>query len=110
LLTVIFARGEPRVQILRSRAALEPHDSRYRSGGHVGSFSVFAAASVMRPIGAYIDCHGRHKGPLVSLALMAVGTARGPCSAARIGLAALAIVLDDDLRQIAQAHGGSIGL
>jgi metabolite-proton symporter len=70
------------------------------------ALSVFGAGFLMRPIGAlvlgaYIDHHGRRKGLILSLMLMAVGTA---CVAfvpgyAQIGLLAPAIVLFGRLLQ-----------
>ncbi|MFL9882241.1 MFS transporter [Paraburkholderia agricolaris] len=70
------------------------------------ALSVFGAGFLMRPIGAlvlgaYIDRHGRRKGLILSLSLMAVGTA---CVAlvpgyATIGLAAPVIVLIGRLLQ-----------
>ncbi|MBN3833547.1 MFS transporter [Burkholderia sp. Ac-20344] len=70
------------------------------------ALSVFGAGFVMRPVGAlvlgaYVDRHGRRKGLILSLALMAVGTA---CVAfvpgyASIGLAAPTIVLIGRLLQ-----------
>nr|WP_118181404.1 MFS transporter [Paraburkholderia phosphatilytica] len=70
------------------------------------AFSVFGAGFLMRPIGAlvlgaYIDRHGRRKGLILSLTLMAIGTA---CVAlvpgyASIGLLAPAIVLAGRLLQ-----------
>ncbi|MDR5878746.1 MFS transporter [Caballeronia sp. LZ032] len=64
------------------------------------ALSVFGAGFVMRPIGAlvlgaYVDRHGRRKGLILSLSLMAVGTA---CVAlvpgyAAIGIAAPVVVL-----------------
>ncbi|KND59495.1 Permease of the major facilitator superfamily [Candidatus Burkholderia verschuerenii] len=70
------------------------------------ALSVFDACFVMRPIGAlvlgaYVDRHGRRKGLILSLTLMAVGTA---CVAfvpgyATIGLAAPVIVLFGRLLQ-----------
>ncbi|MFL9865800.1 MFS transporter [Paraburkholderia fungorum] len=70
------------------------------------ALSVFGAGFLMRPIGAlvlgaYIDRHGRRKGLILSLGLMAVGTA---CVAfvpgyATIGIAAPVIVLIGRLLQ-----------
>ena len=70
------------------------------------ALSVFGAGFLMRPIGAlvlgaYIDHHGRRKGLILSLMLMALGTA---CVAfvpgyAQIGLLAPAIVLFGRLLQ-----------
>ncbi|WP_345815785.1 MFS transporter [Paraburkholderia sp. PREW-6R] len=70
------------------------------------ALSVFGAGFLMRPIGAlvlgaYIDHHGRRKGLILSLVLMAIGTA---CVAfvpgyASIGLIAPAIVLFGRLLQ-----------
>ncbi|RKF49527.1 MFS transporter [Paraburkholderia fungorum] len=70
------------------------------------ALSVFGAGFLMRPIGAlvlgaYIDRHGRRKGLILSLSLMAVGTA---CVAlvpgyATIGIAAPVIVLIGRLLQ-----------
>ncbi|NML97965.1 MFS transporter [Paraburkholderia sp. RP-4-7] len=70
------------------------------------ALSVFGAGFLMRPIGAlvlgaYIDRHGRRKGLILSLMLMAVGTA---CVAfvpsyASIGLIAPAVVLFGRLLQ-----------
>ncbi|WP_144143524.1 MFS transporter [Paraburkholderia sp. BCC1884] len=70
------------------------------------ALSVFGAGFIMRPIGAlvlgaYIDRHGRRKGLILSLALMAVGTA---CVAfvpgyASIGLVAPVVVLIGRLMQ-----------
>ena len=64
------------------------------------ALSVFGAGFVMRPVGAlvlgaYVDRHGRRKGLILSLTLMAIGTA---CVAfvpgyASIGLAAPVLVL-----------------
>lgn len=70
------------------------------------ALSVFGAGFVMRPIGAlvlgaYVDRHGRRKGLILSLSLMAVGTA---CVAlvpgyAAIGIAAPVVVLFGRLLQ-----------
>jgi metabolite-proton symporter len=70
------------------------------------ALSVFGAGFVMRPVGAlvlgaYVDRHGRRKGLILSLTLMAIGTA---CVAfvpgyASIGLAAPVIVLFGRLLQ-----------
>ncbi|WP_175821237.1 MFS transporter [Burkholderia sp. BCC0419] len=70
------------------------------------ALSVFGAGFVMRPVGAlvlgaYVDRHGRRKGLVLSLALMAIGTA---CVAfvpgyASIGLAAPMMVLFGRLLQ-----------
>ncbi|MFP3244904.1 MAG: MFS transporter, partial [Paraburkholderia sp.] len=70
------------------------------------ALSVFGAGFLMRPIGAlvlgaYIDRHGRRKGLILSLMLMAVGTA---CVAfvpsyAQVGLIAPAVVLFGRLLQ-----------
>jgi metabolite-proton symporter len=70
------------------------------------ALSVFGAGFVMRPIGAlvlgaYVDRHGRRKGLILSLSLMAVGTA---CVAfvpgySTIGLAAPVVVLIGRLLQ-----------
>ncbi|MDE1179960.1 MFS transporter [Paraburkholderia sp.] len=70
------------------------------------ALSVFGAGFLMRPVGAlvlgaYIDQHGRRQGLILSLTLMAIGTA---CVAlvpgyATIGLAAPAIVLFGRLLQ-----------
>ncbi|MGI4982278.1 MAG: MFS transporter [Janthinobacterium lividum] len=58
------------------------------------AFSVFGAGFLMRPLGAlvlgaYIDRHGRRKGLILSLALMALGTA---CVAFVPGYATIGIV------------------
>lgn len=70
------------------------------------SLSVFGAGFLMRPLGAivlgaYIDHHGRRKGLIVTLSLMAVGTATVALvpGYATIGLAAPVLVLAGRLLQ-----------
>src|SRR5580704_18722789 len=64
------------------------------------SLMTFAAGYLMRPIGAvllgaYIDRHGRRKGLLLTLTLMAIGTLSVACmpSYATIGLIAPSLIL-----------------
>ena len=72
----------------------------------MASLGTFAAGNLMRPLGAlvlgaYIDQHGRRAGLLLSLALMAVGTAGIALtpSYAQIGVAAPLLVLAARLLQ-----------
>src|SRR5580698_11086712 len=70
-----------------------PSNSEYAS--LMQAFATFGAGYLMRPLGAlvlgaYIDHHGRRKGLLLTLGLMAVGTVSIACtpSFATIGLLA----------------------
>lgn len=72
----------------------------------MASLGTFAAGNLMRPLGAlvlgaYIDSHGRRAGLLLSLALMAVGTAAIALtpSYAQIGIAAPLLILAARLLQ-----------
>src|SRR5579862_10057461 len=75
-----------------------PSTSEYAS--LMQAFATFGAGYLMRPLGAivlgaYIDHHGRRKGLLLTLALMAAGTVSIACmpSYATIGLLAPLLVL-----------------
>jgi metabolite-proton symporter len=70
------------------------------------SFATFGAGFLMRPfgaivLGAYMDKHGRRKGLLVTLALMACGTLSIACTPgyARIGIVAPVLVVIGRLLQ-----------
>lgn len=70
------------------------------------SLTTFGAGFLMRPLGAivlgnYVDRHGRRRGLIVTLALMAAGTLSVACTPgyARIGIAAPLIVLAGRLIQ-----------
>src|SRR5471030_2728595 len=70
------------------------------------SLATFGAGFLMRPLGAiflgaYIDRHGRRKGLIITLALMALGTILIACvpGYATLGVAAPLIVLLGRLRQ-----------
>jgi len=84
--------------------AFFPADSEFAS--LMLSLATFGAGFLMRPLGAivlgaYIDRHGRRKGLIVTLALMAVGTLLIACvpGYASIGIAAPLLVLAGRLLQ-----------